>query len=140
LRNKSSQRRSNCPISYALDIFGDKWTLLVIRDMLFKGKQRYGQFAESEERIATNILADRLARLEAQGLVTSEPDPQNGRQVVYALTSKALDLAPMLVEMIVWSAKHDPRSAADGRFVRKATSNRQQLLSEIKVLSKRREP
>lgn len=129
---KEPQRRSGCPISYALDIFGDKWTLLIIRDMLFKQKRRYGQFAESEEKIATNILADRLTKLEVEGLVTRQTDPENGRQIVYALTSKALDLAPMLIEMILWSAKYDPDTAADRTFVSKAKSNRKQLLSDVK--------
>jgi DNA-binding HxlR family transcriptional regulator len=132
-RERSRQRRSDCPISYALDVFGDKWTLLIIRDMLFKQKRRYGQFAESEEKVSTNILADRLARLEAEGLVTKEPDPDNGRQVIYALTPKALDLAPMLIEMILWSAKYDPRSAADPAFVRSAKRDRDHLAREVKT-------
>ena len=125
-------RRSDCPISYALDLIGDKWTLLIIRDMLFKQKRRYGQFAESDEKISTNILADRLARLEVEGLVTKEADPENGRQVVYSLTPKALDLAPMLIEMILWSAKYDPHSAADRAFIRKAKSDRGQLVRDVK--------
>ena len=132
MQTRELQRRSGCPISYALDLFGDKWTLLIIRDMLFKQKRRYGQFAESEEKISTNILADRLARLETEGLVTKETDPENGRQVVYALTSKALDLAPMLIEMILWSAKYDPRSAADRAFIRQAKSDRGQLVRDVK--------
>jgi DNA-binding HxlR family transcriptional regulator len=107
MQTSKLQRRSDCPISYALDLFGDKWTLLIIRDMLFKQKRRFGQFAESEEEISTNILADRLARLEAEGLITKKAHPKNGRQVDYALTTKAVDLAPMLIEMILWSAKYD---------------------------------
>ena len=129
---RESQRRSDCPISYALDLFGDKWTLLIIRDMLFKQKRRFGQFAESEEKISTNILTDRLARLEAEGLVTKKADPENGRQVVYALTAKALDLAPMLIEMILWSAKYDAHSAADRAIIRKAKSDRVRLVNDIK--------
>jgi len=129
---RKHQRRSDCPISYALDIFGEKWTLLIIRDMLFKQKRRYGQFADSEEKISTNILADRLVKLEAEGLVTRQADPENGRQVVYALTSKALDLAPMLIEMILWSAKYDPHSAADRAFIRKAKSDREKLIKDVK--------
>lgn len=105
--------------------------MLIIRDMLFKQKRRYGQFAESEEKISTNILADRLARLGVEGLVTKEADPENGRQFVYALTPKALDLAPMLIEMILWSAKYDPHSAADRAFVRKAKSDRAQLVRDV---------
>lgn len=132
MRTRELQRRSDCPISYALDLFGDKWTLLIIRDMLFKKKRRFGQFAESEEKISTNILADRLTRLEVEGLVTREADPENGRQVVYALTTKALDLAPMLIEMILWSAKYDPHSAADRAFIRSAKSDREQLIRDVK--------
>lgn len=132
MRIKGLRRRSHCPISYALDLFGDKWTLLIIRDMLFKQKRRFGQFAGSEEKIATNVLADRLARLEVEGLVTKEADPENGRQVVYALTAKALDLAPTLIEMILWSAKYDPHSATDRAFIRKAKSDREQLVRDVK--------
>lgn len=131
MHSRELLRRSDCPISYALDLFGDKWALLIIRDMLFKQKRRYGQFAESEEKISTNILADRLARLGVEGLVTKEADPENGRQFVYALTPKALDLAPMLIEMILWSAKYDPHSAADRAFVRKAKSDRAQLVRDV---------
>ena len=128
---KRPQRRSNCPISFALDLFGDKWTLLIVRDLMFKQKQRFGEFSESGERIATNILADRLARLETAGLVTRQADPENGRQLIYTLTPKALDLAPMLIEMIVWSAKYDPRTAADRAFVRKAKTGREQLIKDV---------
>lgn len=130
---KEDRRRSDCPISYALDIFGDKWSLLIIRDMLFKQKRRFGQFADAEERISTNILADRLARLEAEDLITKHPDPENGRQFVYALTPKALDLSPMLIEMILWSAKYDPHTAADPAFVRKAKNAREQLVRHVKL-------
>lgn len=130
---REDRRRSDCPISYALDIFGDKWSLLIIRDMLFKQRQRFGQFADAEERISTNILADRLARLEAEDLVTKKPDPENGRQFVYALTPKAVDLSPMLIEMILWSAKYDPRTAADPTFVRKAKNAREQLVKHVKL-------
>jgi DNA-binding HxlR family transcriptional regulator len=128
---KTRSRRSDCPISHALDLFGDRWTLLIIRDMLFKRKRRYGEFAESEEKIATNVLADRLSKLEAWGLVTKQTDPENRRQLIYRLTDKALDLAPVLVEMIVWSAKHDPNTAADRGFIRKAKANRERLIRDV---------
>ena len=128
---KELRRRSDCPISFALELFGDKWTLLIIRDMMFKRKRRYGEFVESGEKIATNILADRLAKLEIDGLVTRRTDPENGRQLIYTLTAKALDLAPMLIEMILWSAKHDPRTAADRAFIRQAKVNRMQLIRDV---------
>ena len=124
-------RRSDCPISHALDLFGDRWTLLIIRDMLFKRKQRNGEFANSAEKIATNVLADRLAKLVARGLLTRQPDPDNGRQLTYRLTRKALDLAPVLIEMIVWSAKYDPDTATPRSFVCRAKTDRVQLIRDV---------
>lgn len=128
---KAPAHRSHCPISYALDVFGDKWTLLIVRDLMFKGKRRYGEFAESEEKIATNILADRLAKLEAKGLVVRHIDPGNTRQRIYELTEDGLGLAPVLVEIILWSANRDPQTAADRAFVRKAQHDKDRLLRAI---------
>lgn len=103
------KRRSTCPISSALDLLGDKWSLLVMRDVLFRGKCHYREFLASEERIATNILADRLARLEAAGLLErSGDDPRSGKQT-YRATDKGKDLIPLLLETIRWSAGHDPQ-------------------------------
>lgn len=124
-------RRTHCPISYALDVFGDKWTLLIVRDLMFKGKRHYREFSESEEGIATNILADRLAKLEVEGLITRGLDPENARQRVYELTERGLELAPLLVEMILWSAAHDPESAVNRAFVRDARRDRARLLRSI---------
>jgi len=127
----SRRRRSDCPISFALDVFGDRWTLLVIRDLLFKGKRRYQDFCESEEGIATNVLADRLKRLEATGLITRDVAARNAGGVTYHLTAKGLDLAPMLVEMILWSAAHDPDTAAAPEFVKTARNDRASLLAQL---------
>jgi len=103
------KRRSDCPISTALDIFGDKWTLLIIRDLMFKGKQHYVEFLQSEEKIATNILADRLLKLEQNGLISKASDPADARKFIYALTEKGADLAPLLVEMTLFANRHAPR-------------------------------
>jgi DNA-binding HxlR family transcriptional regulator len=104
-------RRSDCPISSALDLLGDRWSLLVMRDILLRGKSHYREFLASEERIATNILASRLARLEAAGLlVKTADDPRSGRQAYHA-TGKGKDLIPLLLEMMAWSAAHDPQAA-----------------------------
>lgn len=127
----SRSPRSDCPISFALDVFGDRWTLLVIRDLLFKGKRHYRDFFESEEQIATNILADRLRSLEEAGIVTRQVAPRNAGGVTYHLTAKGLDLAPMLVELILWSATHDPNTAAAPEFVAAAREDRTALLAEI---------
>ena len=129
--------RSHCPIAYALDTFGDRWTLLIIRDLIFKGKRRYGEFAEAEEGIATNILADRLARLRNEGIVSVVADPSDSRGKLYSLTEKGLDLAPLLIEMILWSASHDSASAAEPGFISRARNARQTLLAEIRAANLR---
>jgi DNA-binding HxlR family transcriptional regulator len=120
--------RSHCPIRFALDILGDRWTLLIVRDLLFKGKHYFREFADSEERIATNILTDRLTRLEAHGILTREQEATNRRNVRYELTRKGRDLAPLLVEVIRWSGKYDPLTAAPRAFLRQIERNRDELL------------
>jgi DNA-binding HxlR family transcriptional regulator len=110
-------RRSTCPISSALDVLGDKWTLLVMRDLLLVGKQHYREFLASEEGIATNILADRLARLDACGLVQrTTDDPRSGKQA-YRPTEKGRDLIPVLLELMSWSDQHDPGAVAQRSLV-----------------------
>ena len=125
-------RRSDCPISYSLDIFGDKWTLLVIRDLIFAHKRHFRELLSSTERIASNVLADRLKRLEACGIITRRPDPESGRRVVYELTDKGIDLIPVLLEMARWGATHDAQTAAPRDFVRRIDRDREGLIAEIK--------
>ena len=124
-------RRSDCPIGFALDCFGDRWTLLVIRDLLLKGKRRYQELRNCEEGIASNILSNRLRALESAGIVDRRVARRNEGGVTYALTRRGLDLAPVLVEMIVWSAKHDPHTAAAPEFISAATTDRETLLASI---------
>lgn len=128
---KQLVRRSECPTAFALDIFGDRWTLLIIRDLMFRGQQRYSEFLAGGEGIATNILADRLARLQTYGIIASSPDPANRRAKLYRLTRKGKDLAPLMVEMILWSARYDPDTPVSKAFVRRAKQDRQALLDEI---------
>jgi DNA-binding HxlR family transcriptional regulator len=106
------QLRSHCPINYGLEIFGDRWSLLILRDMVFRGKRTYGEFLKSEEGFATNILASRLIHLIDVGLVRREADATDGRSDRYLLTEKGLDLIPMIFEMVLWSAKYDSQSEA----------------------------
>jgi DNA-binding HxlR family transcriptional regulator len=110
-------RRSACPISSALDILGDKWTLLVMRDLLLVGKRHYREFLASEEGIATNILTDRLARLSACGIIQRTSDhPHSGKQT-YEPTAKGRDLIPVLLELMNWSDRHDPGADAPRSLV-----------------------
>jgi len=108
----TQHRRSDCPINFALEIFGDTWSLLIIRDIVYFGKKTYGEFLASEEGIATNILALRLAHLEQQGILEKQPHDADKRKERYVLTEKGLNLIPVLVEMGNWSAVYDPQTAA----------------------------
>ncbi len=125
-------RRSHCPISFALEKFGDKWSLLILRDLIFKDKAYYQDFADSEEGISTNILAERLERLKNEGLIRSRPDKKNARKIVYSPTSKALDLIPMILEIIDWSSKHDPKTAATEEFLKMLKKDRIALSRQIR--------
>jgi DNA-binding HxlR family transcriptional regulator len=103
----ASTRRSGCPLNASVEILGDRWSLLIIRDMMLRGFRSYKEFLGSYERIATNILADRLRRLEEHGIISAQPDPSDGRKLIYMLTKKGIDLAPVLTEMVLWSASHE---------------------------------
>ncbi|MEN0003513.1 MAG: helix-turn-helix domain-containing protein [Bacteroidota bacterium] len=128
---KKNIPRSDCPISFALDFLGDKWSLLVIRDLIFDGKRFYKEFLQSKEGIATNILSDRLKKLEQAGLVTSKVYEKLKTQKVYSLTQKGKDLIPVLVEIILWSAKHHEGLAVTEAFVEKATKHRELVIETI---------
>lgn len=100
--------RSLCPMNLTLEIFGDKWSLLIIRDMLFEGKRHFRELLQSEEGIASNILTDRLNMLERKGVITKRSDPQHKQKFIYSLTEKGIDLLPLLAEIGIWSFKHEP--------------------------------
>jgi len=111
VKRSASNRRSGCPISIALELIGDPWSLLVVRDLMFKGLNTFDAFAGAGEGIATNILSDRLGRLEAAGILIKRRDSTDGRRFVYQLTPKGKDLEPVLVELVLWSAKHEKTDA-----------------------------
>jgi DNA-binding HxlR family transcriptional regulator len=123
--------RSGCPISIALEIFGDSWSLLIIRDLMFKGLRTFNEFSAAGEGIATNILTDRLTKLEAAGILAGQPDPADARRIHYRLTEKGIDLAPALVEIILWSARYEDTDAPP-RIVRAMRSRRKQFLADVR--------
>jgi DNA-binding HxlR family transcriptional regulator len=104
---RKGKRRSECPLNASVEMLGDRWSLLIIRDMMLRGFQTYKEFMECYEGIATNILADRLRKLVEYGIIETEPDPTDGRKVLYVLTTKGIDLAPVLTEMVLWAAAHE---------------------------------
>jgi len=100
--------RSFCAISLALEVFGDKWSLIIIRDMMFGGKRHFRELLQSDEKIASNILTDRLAMLEREGIITKESDPEHKQKIIYSLTQRGIDLLPIITQMVVWSFKYMP--------------------------------
>jgi DNA-binding HxlR family transcriptional regulator len=128
--NNDFKRRSDCPISFSLDIFGDKWTLLVLRDIMFYKRTRFSDFMPME-RIATNILADRLAKLEKAGIITKSRDIKLKNQYIYAVTAKGQALLPLLIEMTLWGLGYDPKSLASPEFVKRANDEKTKVTREI---------
>jgi len=129
-RKSSPKRRSGCPLNASVEILGDRWSLLIIRDMMLRGFRTYKEFLGSYERIATNILADRLQKLIAHGIITTGRDSSDGRKLIYSLTPKGLDLAPVLTEMVLWAAAHE--DTANQALVREMRKDKEQFLSAIR--------
>lgn len=138
MKKKLPERRSDCPISCALDFIGDKWTLVVLRDLIFVRKRHFQDFLASQEKIASNILASRLKLLEGAGLVTREDDPDHARRVIYAPTDKALDLLPVLLELLLWGTKYDSRTNAPPQFLQRASSDREGLIADLRAQHRRK--
>lgn len=112
-----------CPITYALSIFGDKWSLVILRDIVFKGKKYYGEFLASPEKISTNILASRLLNMESQGLISKTQDKQNLSKYIYQLTPKGKDLLPVMLDMVEWSVKYNPQPNLSSDIIKGAPEN-----------------
>lgn len=125
------KRRSACPVSISLEMFGDRWSLLIIRDLMVRGFRSFKDFQESGEEIATNILADRLQKLEKTGIITAEAKVTDGRRVNYRLTEKGIDLAPVLLELLIWGARHE-ETGAPNTFIVKMEKNREEFLAEVR--------
>lgn len=129
----SKTHPSGCPVAFALDAIGDRWSLLIVRDLMLRGAHTYGAFLDGGEGIATNVLADRLKALEAAGIITKTTDPKNRRRNLYILTDKGLDLAPVMVEMIRWSAKYDSRPEARKGIAERIAKDPAGVLADIRA-------
>jgi DNA-binding HxlR family transcriptional regulator len=122
--------RSGCPLNASVEILGDRWSLLIIRDMMLRGFRSYTQFLDSYERIATNILAHRLKKLEGYGIITTQQDPLDGRKLIYTLTEKGMDLAPVLTEMVLWAAAHEVTQNPE--LIRQIKKDKQKFLADVR--------
>lgn len=127
----TSKQRSGCPVSISLDTFGDRWSLLIIRDLMVRGLRTFKEFQAAGEGIATNILANRLQKLEARGIITAEAEETDGRRVNYRLTEKGIDLAPVLLELLIWGAQHEETAAPCG-LIMNMEKNRKEILAEAR--------
>ena len=133
------KRRSGCPVSISLEIFGDRWSLLIIRDLMVRGFRNFREFESSGEGIATNILADRLRKLETAGIISQEMEEEDRRRVNYRLTEKGIDLAPVLLELLIWGSRH-LEADAPCDAIESMAGNREQILAEARRRWEQRDP
>lgn len=128
---RKSKGRSGCPLSVSLEIFGDRWSLLIVRDLMVRGFRTFREFQNAGEGIATNVLAGRLKKLEAAGIVEREAEESDGRKINYRLTPKGIDLAPVLLEIFVWSARYE-ETGASCQIIEEMEKHRDRVLAETR--------
>jgi DNA-binding HxlR family transcriptional regulator len=129
-RKSVPKRRSGCPLNASVEMLGDRWSLLIIRDMMLRGFRSYKEFLECYEGIATNILADRLRKLQAYAIIATEQDPKDARKIIYTLTPKGIDLAPVLTEMVLWAAAHE--ETGNQPLVRQMKEDKEKFLAGVR--------
>jgi DNA-binding HxlR family transcriptional regulator len=126
------EHRSKCPINLSLEIFGDRWSLIIIRDMMFGGKRYFRELLRSEEHIASNILTDRLAMLERAGIITKAADPDHKLKFIYSLTLKGIDLLPIMAEIGEWGIRHEPFDEKKYAHAKQVVKGGKQLQKKLK--------
>ena len=131
LKTNNSKIRSKCPISCSLDIFGDKWSLIILRDMVFKKKNTFKDFISSKEKIASNILSSRLKKLEKFGLISKNSDIQNRKTKIYKLTDSGLELIPTLLEISIWGKNNIKIFNQKYQNLLDSIKNKQKLIEKL---------
>jgi DNA-binding HxlR family transcriptional regulator len=131
--------RSGCPVSTSLEVLGDRWSLLIIRDLMVRSYHTFKEFQEAGEGIATNILADRLKKLQKAGIISTEPDKSDRRKINYRLTEKGIDLAPVMLELLIWGARHH-ETGAPCAVMENMARNRKEVLAETRRRWRDRDP
>jgi DNA-binding HxlR family transcriptional regulator len=129
---KRSDNKSHCPINFSLETFGDSWSLLILRDIVYFGKKTYGEFLDSEEGISSNILATRLVTLEQKGILVKKTHDTDKRKEVYLLTEKGRDLIPVLLEIAGWGAQHDPETNAPQSWITAVNADKETMIRLIR--------
>ena len=129
--SKTDNRQSGCPIAFTLDVIGDKWSLLIIRDMIFKGRRYFSEFLEAHEKIATNILTDRLKKLEDCEIISKTQNPEHQKKYIYELTPKGVALIPVILEIILWGTRNDPNTTTPKELFRRLNKDKFEFTQEI---------
>ncbi len=129
--DKKTKAWSGCPVRFGMSQFGDKWSFLIIRDLMFKGRKYYHEFIEAGEGISTNVLATRLADLESNGIIRKTRDPAKGSRFIYTLTQKGIELMPMMLAMMDWAEKYDVETEVLKDFIKKLRNDPGKLQQEI---------
>lgn len=130
---RPDNRRSDCPIANALDLLGDRWSLLIVRDLVFRGFREFGQFLAGGEGISTNVLAERLERLQCAGILVRSDHPVDGKKYVYRLTEKGIDLIPVLVQLVLWGAKYTPDHAAPADVLKQMRTDPARMIAGLRI-------
>lgn len=128
---RKTRRRSGCPVNVSLEIFGDRWSLLIVRDLMVRGYRTFKEFEAAGEGIASNILTDRLKKLEHAGILTAETEESDRRRINYRLTEKGIDLAPVMLELLIWATKHE-ETGASCAVIEEMEKHREQVLAETR--------
>lgn len=133
--DKKTKNWAGCPVRFGMSQFGDKWSFLIIRDLMFKRRRYYNEFLEAGEGISTNILASRLADLERNGIISKRQDTEKRSKNIYRLTEKGIELMPMMLAMIDWAEKYDEQTEVPAEFIQKLRESpetlRQELLNQL---------
>lgn len=138
-RTAKSKHRSGSPVSVSLEVFGDRWSLLIVRDMMIRGFRTFKDFQNSGEGIATNVLSQRLRRLKAAGIIRGEAERTDGRRINYRLTEKGIELAPVLLELLIWGARHE-NPGAPCAVIERLAQHRAEILAEVRRRWRERDP
>lgn len=132
---RRNDRKSDCAINYSLELIGDTWSLLIVRDIVYSGKKTYGEFLKSDERIGTSVLASKLASLESNGILIKRPSARDKRKEEYSLTNKGLDLIPILIELAEYGAIHDPDTGASREWSRLVREHRDEVIRAVRTFA-----
>lgn len=127
------EKRSDCPISFSLDLFGDKWAILILRDIALADKHFFKDFLEAGEGVATNVLSDRLKMLEEYGIIKSKPYERNKTMKYYSITKKGAELIPVIIELWTWGAKHDPKTTVSAQLLEERLSKKEEIITALQA-------